>query len=170
MKTLLLAVVLAMAALPDVAVARECVSWGERTVQNRYWPYDYRTQTYCRRYREDHHSRYYSAPREIRLEMEVRGHDCVDPIRSVGIEKYGRERAKESADGQWAETVRARIGGRYMDLKNARRVTYECWQSSTGNRTSEKLTEGASRQVLEQCEVTAYPCRAPKSQGDEDKR
>ena len=98
---------------------------------------------------------------------EDRGAKCDDPVRAVGVEKYGNGNAKGSADAQWAETVRARIGGMYMDLKNARDVTYECWQSSTGNRKSEKVAEGLTggAGVLEQCEIRAVPCRAPKTQG-----
>ena len=86
---------------------------------------------------------------------------CHSPVIRVGEERYGRDRAKESAEQQWMEEVRNRYGVRYMDTRNARRATYECGRSSTGNRASEKTNEVVGR-YLEQCTLEAQPCRGEK--------
>lgn len=91
---------------------------------------------------------------------------CIDRTLSrVGEERYGRDRAKESAEQQWAEEVRSRYGVRYMDTRNARGITYECGRSSTGNRASEKTNEVVGR-FLEQCVIEARPCRAEREGGE----
>lgn len=112
--------------------------------------------------------RRFDPPREITLEREVDRNRCVidhRSVRAVGVERYGTDRAKESADAQWMETVRAEPGSKFMDLRNAKHVSYECWQSSTGNRASEKAADVGGK-FLEQCEIRAIPCKAPKSVDD----
>jgi len=84
---------------------------------------------------------------------------CRDFVTTVGEERYGRDRAKEAAEQQWMELVRARFGTKWMDLRNSRGGTWECGRSSTGNRASEKAQEVIGK-FLEQCELKARPCRA----------
>lgn len=116
------------------------------------------------RYRGDERRYYDDRDRYDRREPRCVGRT----ISRVGEEKYGRERAKEAADTAWREEVRNRFGVRVMDLKNARGLTYECNQSATGNRASEKTAEGVGR-VLEQCILDAEPCRAER-EGPENSR
>jgi hypothetical protein len=147
---------------PDPAQAH-CAEYGWRRACNQDWPVpSCWRQRYCQRWAPDY-ERYYRSPREVILEREVENprRHCEAPVHAVGLEKYGHERAKESADAQWAEAVRARMGGRHMDIRNAMGVAYECWQSSTGNRASEKTGEAVGGK-LEQCEVRAVPCRAAR--------
>lgn len=117
--------------------------------------------TYHRRRRADP----YRAPSRVYSYEHRRGPQCEDQVAVVGEEKYGTQRAKEAADQAWAERTRFLFGVRYMDLKNARTLTYECGRSSTGKRASEAVA-GAAGAVLEQCELRATPCRAEREQGD----
>ena len=93
----------------------------------------------------------------------VRSH-CPDQyVTKVGEERYGRERAKEAAAQAWAEEVRNQCGVLWMGVGNSRDGTYECVESATGNRNSEK-TAGAAGQVLVQCVIRAKPGRAKLEQ------
>lgn len=137
--------------------------------------FDYCTWKY--KYRPIRHRPAYYAPRvysyerrerEFTLERDVDRNPkrcAVDQVKVVGVERYGTDRAKESADGQWMETVRANMGAKMMDLRNAKHVSYECWQSSTGNRASEKAADVGGK-FLEQCELRAIPCRASRVEDD----
>lgn len=95
---------------------------------------------------------------------------CRDRRTAVGEEKQGRDRAEEEATKKWSSTVRFEIGARYMDLTNAEDITYECVQSSTGERFSEKLASATTGAVLMQCQIRAIPCRAKKEHGDDKGR
>ncbi len=167
-----LAVLALIVAAPQVEAQSEFgPNW--RTIRQRQWVcrdwggcgYEWRT----RRIRTYEQPRYYASPREYSLEREVERRHCGDMVRAVGVEKYGKERAKEAADASWMEIVRASPGAKFMDMRNAKHLTYECWQSSTGNRASEKAADVGGK-FLEQCEVRAHPCRAPRVEGERDDR
>ena len=96
---------------------------------------------------------------------EKREQRCEAVIAVTGEEKYGTGRAKEAADSIWAERAKFLFGVRFMDLKNARHLSYECGRSSTGKRASEAVA-GAAGQILEQCELKAVPCRAEVEGGE----
>lgn len=131
-----------------------CDFWGNCT---KYWEY-YRP---ARRYREP-------AERVYAFRRSEPSHPrCLDRISAVGEERQGTERAQEEAVRKWSNAVRFDIGVRYMDLQNADDITYECVQSSTGERTSEKLSAAIGREALMQCQIRAIPCRAKKEHGDE---
>jgi len=85
--------------------------------------------------------------------------ECRELVTAVGEERYGRDRAKESAEQAWMESVRSKCGARFMDLRNAERGTWECGRSSTGNRASEKAQDLVGK-FLEQCTLRAVPRRA----------
>lgn len=122
--------------------------------------------TYHRRRRAEPYrapSRVYSYEHRERDRERTWGR-CRETVRAVGEERYGTDRAKESALANWMETVRREPGARYMDPKNAEAIIYECGRSSTGNRASEKTQDVLGR-FLEQCEVRARPCRADKEDG-----
>lgn len=122
----------------------------------------------CRKRRHYHHRtyrratiHYHSQYRDIPRERDDR---CRPAVTAVGEEKYERPRAQEASLASWMEAVRRNHGGKYMDPKNARHLSYECNRSSTGNRASEKTADLAGR-YLEQCEVRAQPCRADREDG-----
>lgn len=144
-----------------------CEWTGHGCYRHRYRAYDER-----RRYVRQ---RYYAPERHREVTLHYRTPDrdfrddrprCIDrSLSRVGEERYGKDRAKESAEQQWMEEVRARYGSRYMDTRNAQRVIYECSRSSTGNRASEKAQEVLGK-FLEQCIIEAIPCRAEKERAE----
>ena len=90
------------------------------------------------------------------------GPRCVQQrVTAIGVESYDKDKAREAAQSSYAEIVRARYGGKWMDLANAEAVTFECWKSASGNRASEKAADFGGRE-LQQCEVQAIPCRAKR--------
>ena len=60
------------------------------------------------------------APRVYGYYHEERSPQCREFVASVGEERYGRDRAKEAAEANWMEAVRARFGTKWMDLRNSR--------------------------------------------------
>jgi len=92
------------------------------------------------------------------------GH-CRPEVIATGHEAHSREEAKTQGLQAWMEEVRGRWGARYMDFRNARDLSYECYRSSTGNRESERVVSGIAG-FLEQCRIEAIPCRAKKEYAD----
>lgn len=88
-------------------------------------------------------------------------------ISAVGVEAFDKDKAKEQAVAAWAEIVRAKIGGRWMDANHAEASVFECWRSATGNRASEKMADFGGRE-LNQCSLDANPCRAKQEVADND--
>jgi hypothetical protein len=117
--------------------------------------YRYRTVRQYHRHYQLHAVRVHGYHRDERRYSP----ECRDLVIAVGEERYGRDRAKESAEQAWMENVRSKCGARFMDLRNADRGTWECGRSSTGNRASEKTAESVGK-FLEQCTLRAIPRRA----------
>lgn len=88
-----------------------------------------------------------------------------EKVSAVGIEAFDLGKAKEQAVAAWAEIVRARIGGRYMDHANSEAAVFECWRSATGNRASEKAADFGGRE-LHQCALQSIPCRGKQEIAD----
>ncbi len=104
----------------------------------------------------------------MRADLLSQGPRCIDiRVSAIGIEAYDKEKAKEQATAALAEIVRARFGGRFMDISNAEAVVFECWKSATGNRASEKAADFGGRE-LHQCQVESRPCRAARTVADAD--
>lgn len=95
-----------------------------------------------------------------RREAEVERRHCPHPmLRQVGNQHLTQDGAKKAADDSWAADVRFRHGEVYMDLNNARDVSYTCSRSS--------IKEGGVTtlgQSLTRCEIRGVPCRAPRTQ------
>lgn len=95
-----------------------------------------------------------------RREVEVERRHCPHPmLRQVGNQHLTVDGAKKAADDAWAGDVRFRHGEVFMDLNNARDVTYTCSRSS--------IKEGGVTtlgQSLTRCEIRGTPCKAPRSQ------
>jgi len=102
-------------------------------------------------------------PRVYGYREEYEAHDCKPMITATGDEKYGKDRAKEDAEGRWMESVKGKWGPKYMELRYSIDGTWDCGRSSTGNRASEKAAETLGK-FLEQCELKARPCRAELEQ------
>lgn len=102
----------------------------------------------------------------VRRDDTAQGPRChTGKISAIGIEAFDKDKAKEQAQAAWAEIVRARIGGKYMDTNNTEAGVLECWRSATGNRASEKAADFGGRE-LHQCEWTGIPCRSKQEVAD----
>lgn len=124
----------------------------------------------CVRWVSDYDDDYWhrNDPRPERVYAYERRDDsprCRSLVFATGHEAYGRTTAKEEGEQAWMEEVRGRWGARYMDPRNAREFTYECYRSATGNRLSEKSVDNLGK-VLEQCRIEGIPCRADKEHAD----
>lgn len=95
------------------------------------------------------------------------GSECKPSLARAGSEAFDEDNAREKADLAWQEEVRFLWGERFMDVSNARRVTYECSRSSTNESWIGKAGEriAGDNAVKKRCRITALPCR-----GDADKR
>ena len=90
------------------------------------------------------------------------GPRCRDMRRAVGDQHLTLDGAKKAANDAWAATVRFHLGEKFIDLGNARQVSYECSRSS--------IKEGGVTtlgQTFTRCEIEARPCR-PGRQPRED--
>jgi hypothetical protein len=75
----------------------------------------------------------------------------------VGDQHLSVSGAQAQADKAWQQDVRFYLGERWMDIKNAEGVRYECSRSSVGETLGQTLTR---------CEVSAIPCRAERMSGE----
>jgi hypothetical protein len=92
-----------------------------------------------------------------RRDDDDRGGDCKPVRRIVGQQHLTLDGAKKEANDAWAGAVRFHHGEKYLDLANARRVTYTCSRSS--------IKEGSVTtlgQTFTRCEVEATPCHPPR--------
>jgi hypothetical protein len=142
--------------------------WVYRTIRQQYVAYDHWTGHYVHRYRyvrqRIRNHAYYLPEREptrvygyTRREDDDRGGDCKPVRRIVGQQHLTLEGAKKEANDAWAGAVRFHHGEKYLDLANARRVTYTCSRSS--------IKEGGVTtlgQTFTRCEVEATPCHPPR--------
>lgn len=83
---------------------------------------------------------------------------CRETRRVVGDQHLTVEGAKKAANDAWSGTIRFHLGEKYMDLGNARHITYTCSRSS--------IKEGSVAtlgQTLTRCEIEAQPCAAPRA-------
>jgi hypothetical protein len=152
-----------------------------RNYDGQHYSRVYYRPSYPERYRRfSEHVRYEERERDYRNDRDYRRRDgdrdrydrdgdfCKGIVVSTGHEAYGRTKAKEEGEQAWMEETKSKYGARYMDLRNARRVSYECYRSSTGNRASEKAQDVVGR-FLEQCRIEARACRADKEYANEDR-
>jgi hypothetical protein len=113
------------------------------------------------RYAPHHAARVYSY-----LRRAEEDNDCREIRRVVGDQHLTVDGAKKSANDAWAGAVRFHLGEKFMDLSNARHITYTCSRSS--------IKEGGVTtlgQTLTRCEIEAQPCPAPRERdGEEEKR
>lgn len=78
-------------------------------------------------------------------------------FRAYSDEKVAMDGKKEAVR-RWSGIVRSELGELFMDFDNAVDRTEQCWQSSTGERLTDKVTGGNER-----CMVEARPCRAERT-------
>ena len=120
-------------------------------------------RVYClsdgRCFRPTRHARPYRDPTRVysyvrRAEEDI---TCRDTRRVVGDQHLTVDGAKKAANDAWAGAVRFHLGEKFMDLANARHITYTCSRSS--------IKEGGVTtlgQTLTRCEIEAQPCHAPR--------
>jgi hypothetical protein len=82
--------------------------------------------------------------------------DCKPTIRVVGQQALSVDSAKKEANEAFAAMTRFHHGEKYLDLANARRVTYTCSRSSIKEAGTSVTTLGQS---FTRCEIEATPCR-----------
>lgn len=86
-----------------------------------------------------------------------RDRSCKQAYKVVGNQHLTVDGAKQAADEVWAGTVRFHIGEKFMDLANARSVSYTCSRSSIKEAGISTLG-----QTLTRCEIEARPCPASR--------
>ena len=111
--------------------------------------------------REREPTRVYAYERRDDDERYRTGNECRDRRRVVGDQGLSTALAQGQADKAWQQDVRFYMGERFMDIKNAEGVRYECSRSSVGE------TLG---QTFHRCEVSARPCRAQKIEQEGERR
>lgn len=142
--------------------------WVYRTIWKQQWVCDIWGSCYLRRWREtvryQNHA-YRLPPVRVygytRRERDDGGERCKALRRAVGQQHLTVDGAKKEANDAWAGTVRFHHGEKYLDLSNAREVTYTCSRSS--------IKEGGVTtlgQTLTRCEIEAVPCR-PRPQKED---
>lgn len=113
--------------------------------------------TYPRQYAPNY-VRHYRVP-QYDQPAEVDHGRCRDTRRAVGDQHLTLDGAKRAANDAWSATVRFHLGEKFMDLKNARFVSYECSRSSIKDASVTTLG-----QTLTRCEIEATPCRPGRQQ------
>ena len=99
----------------------------------------------------------YAYRREREDDDRGRGRHCRESYRTVGNQHVAVQGAKAEADKAWIQAIRFHHGEKYMDMANAKGVSYTCSRSSVG----ETLGQTFSR-----CEIEARPCRAEREDGE----
>jgi hypothetical protein len=141
--------------------------WVYRTVRQQYVAYDHWTGHYVHRYRyvrqRIRNHAYYLPEREPRVYGYTRRDDdrsdCKPTIRVVGQQALTVDGAKKEANEAFAAMARFHHGEKFLDLANARRVTYTCSRSSIKEAGTSVTTLGQS---FSRCEIEATPCRPPR--------
>ena len=134
------------------AQARFCVryAWDGSCAQYRYRRF--RNHTY--HLPERHTPRVYSY-----VYRHDDGENCKALRRVVGEQHLTVDGAKKAANDNWAGAVRFHHGEKYIDLSNAKGITYVCSRSSV--KEAGVTTLG---QTLSRCELEAIPCRPQKEE------
>lgn len=131
--------------------------WIYRTIRRQYRVCEWgecRIEWRWERRRYPNHS--YDLP-ETRIYGYVRRDEgrCKEVRRAVGDQHLTVDGAKKAANDAWAAAVRFHSGEKWIDLANARGVTYTCSRSSIKEGGSSVTTLG---QQLNRCEIEAVPC------------
>ena len=137
-----------------------CEFWGT-CYRYRYHSYDERWQRVrviyrhapVRHYREA--TLHYRTP-DRRYDRDE-GPRCRESYRTVGNQHVAVQGAKAEADKAWIQAIRFHLGEKFMDIQNAKRISYTCSRSSVG----ETLGQTFSR-----CEIQATPCKAEREDGE----
>jgi hypothetical protein len=91
------------------------------------------------------------------------GPRCREVRRAVGQQHLTMEGAKREANDAWAGMIRFHLGEKFLDLNNARRISYSCSRSSIKAEGS-VTTLG---QTFTRCEIEAQPCRPRRESSEE---
>ena len=130
--------------------------WVRKTIRQQYQSCDWTGYCYrAWRWREIRvpATRVYGYARRDHDERD-RGDRCKHLRRMVGQQHLTVDGAKKEASDAWAGAVRFHHGEKYIDLANARELSYTCSRSS--------IKEGGVTtlgQTFTRCEIEAIPCR-----------
>lgn len=147
---------------PAKAHAGYCAKWSHGIRCSSNYTIDFGPS--CRRVRRclhwvnhDHYRRHDPHARDVEIHHYRDAYsgerDCKPMRRTVGQQHLTLDGAKKEANDAWAGLVRFHHGELYIDLSNARRVSYQCSRSS--------IKEGGVAtlgQTFTRCEIQAIPC------------
>lgn len=163
LRILLAVIVLVVSGTPPADAQNEETRWVRHTIKRQVRVCDWYGCTYQWRHHHIQRPRYYAPPREREYELRDYRHserrDCQDTRRVVGNQHLTVDGAKKAADDAWAGDVRFRYGELFMNLDNARHVSYTCSRSSIKEPGITTLGQTFTR-----CEIQAAPCKAPRSE------
>jgi hypothetical protein len=138
---------------PSCRRVRRCLHWVHSDPYRRYDPHH--SEVERRHYRS-------TEIRHYRDDRDEDGPRCRDVRRTVGQQHLTLEGAKREANDAWAALVRFHLGEKFIDLTNARHVTYSCSRSSIKDASVTTLGQTFTR-----CEIEAQPCRPRRETLDE---
>lgn len=170
-RTALLVAAAVMLLVPARAQAQEYGHWEVRLVGYHQDGRPHYARVYCRANGTCYRPRQYARNNNngtrvygyVRREHEDFG-SCREVRRVVGDQHLTVDGAKKAANDAWAGAVRFHLGEKFMDLNNARHITYTCSRSS--------IKEGGVTtlgQTLTRCEVEAQPCHPQRQQEANEK-
>ena len=172
MKRATLLIAAAVLMLPVSAQSYESGRWEIRKVGYHANGRPHYARVYCRSdgrcYRprqqaglRDNGTRVYSYVHRERYDEPA---GCREMRRAVGDQHLTVDGAKKAANDSWSGTVRFHLGEKFMDLNNARNISYTCSRSS--------IKEGGVTtlgQSLTRCEIEAQPCHPARQQDANEK-
>ena len=168
MKTFLLAIVLAMAALPDCAVAQPEETY--RTIRRTYcngWGHCYQRNERQRVYAPRVYG--YERRQDDRWNRPDRQDQCLPAeVDVLSTEHQSEDNAREAARKLWMAKVQWSLGGQYMDLDEAAHIRWRCGPSNAHDTASGRLSEAAGALTGKggqnvRCALWAYPCRVERA-------
>lgn len=139
---------------PTPAQAQENWPWAEfskQTAKQAKRQYKRRRRPQVRSYRR----------RAKRHHKRRREPGCQPSLSITGKQFASLSGAKARADKAWQGAARFRHGERFMDLRFARGVKYQCVHSSVENIANRATEAVGINSQLKRCQITAQPCVAP---------
>jgi hypothetical protein len=170
-RTALLVAAAVLLLVPARGQAQEYGHWEVRLVGYHQDGRPHYARVYCRAngtcYRPRRYARNYNNGTRVYGYVQRESEDfgaCREIRRVVGDQHLTVDGAKKAANDAWAGAVRFHLGEKFMDLNNARHITYTCSRSS--------IKEGGVTtlgQSLNRCEIEAQPCHPQRQQEANDK-
>lgn len=143
--------------------------WRSNPVRRRYY---YAPPPTHRHYDHDRHHdgvRVYGAVRRLDTTANV---GCYPGVEAYSVEANSEDGAWRDAQRNWENQVRAMVGEKWMDVRNALNVEKQCWVASGNQSVVGRVSEAVGRVVgtdnvdgrKHRCRILAKPCQAPIEQ------